>query len=248
MTCQAWPIVWPCDLAPSVSAEQQDAATAAAQSILWARTGRRLGLCDVVELYRPVLGGGGCGVPYMTDDLLWHNGGGRGGSCCAIHLVSLPVYAVTQVRVWGQVVPPDQYRVESNGRLERRGACWPPGFECDDGPSVEVSYTWGVPLTAADPEADPPTDAAPLWGMVAAAMGEVANEVVQGMCGGQCRLPATATSITRQGVTITLPDPAAKIQAKLLGLPLADALIMAVNPNRQEVRSRIYSPDMAQRA
>lgn len=247
MTCEPWPIVWPCDPPTGVSEEQQTAAVAAARSMLWARTGRRLGLCEVTESYRPVLQGGGCGVPYMTDDLVWHNGGGRGNACCAIHLVSLPVFAVTEVRVWGHPISPSEYRIETGGRLVRKGVCWPPGYECDTGPSVEITYTWGVPLRAADPEAIPPVEASPLWGMVAVAMGEVANEILQAMCGKTCRLPATATSITRQNVTVTMPDPKATIEAKLLGTPLANALILACNPHRQEQRSRVYSPDMAQR-
>lgn len=245
MTCDPWPFVWPCDPPAEVNPEQQQVAVAAAQQMLWSRTGRRLGLCTVTERYRPNVNSGGCGMPYMTDDLVWHNGGMGGASCCAIHLTHQPVYRVTEVQVNGRVINPSTYRVEG-ARLIRRDMCWPPGYECYD-PPITVTYRWGIALTGPDPD-DPSVEPAPLWGMAAAAMGEVTNEVLNAMCGRQCRLPQRATSITRAGVTVTMPDPAATLRERLLGLPLADSLIMATNPNRLETRSRVYSPDMAQRA
>lgn len=234
-----------------------EAALSAARLILWARTGRRLGVCTVSEGYYPA-GGADCGVPYMTDDLVWHNGG-RGGPCCAIHLREGPVQSIVSVTELGHALGPSQYRVEQPGRLMRVGACWPVMLECDE-PPVRVVYRAGVPLTAPeaavepDPLADPPvlgSDAvlaAPLWGMAAAAMGEVTVEVLDGMCGKPCKLPSRAVTITRQGVTVELGAPGDLADSGLLGLPLADALIQAVNPFRRPGRSRVYSVDMARRA
>jgi hypothetical protein len=194
----------------------------------------------------------------MTDDLVWHNGG-RGGPCCAINLVSLPVQHVVDVREFGQVLPETAWWLESPGLLMRRGSCWPVALSCDPAP-VEVTYQWGVPIVApvdavaADPDGEPPVvgvDAVPgseLWGMVAAAMGEVTVEVMHAMCGRPCKLPSRAITITRQGVTVQLADPTTTLESRLLGLPLADALILTVNPNRKQARSRVYSPDMAIRA
>lgn len=252
MTCDAWPVVWGCDR-KGTSPEIEAAALSAAQTLLWSRTGRRLGACTTTEKYRPPLAGWDCGRPYMTDDLVWHNGGGRGGNCCAIHLVSLPIVEVVEVKVWGEAVPADSYRVESAGRLVRRDACWPPGLECID-PPVEVTYRWGVPLIApviADPDAIPPVVAAegsPLWGLVAGAMGEVAAEFVKGLCGQPCALPARLVAVSRQGVNQQFSSAAELLKEGLLGLPLADALIGTVNPGRLRSRSRVYSPDMAARA
>lgn len=248
MTCDPWPVVWPCDPLPEVSDEQMEAALAAARTLLWSRTGRRLGVCTAVERYRVPPSGSGCGVPYMSDDLVWHNGG-RGGMCCAIHLASQPVQSVTRVTIGGLEVPSNGYQLNGSV-LMRVGTCWPTVLDCDP-PVIEVEYRWGVPLTpavVADPEADPPVvavEASPLWGMAAMAMGEVANELMQAMCGGTCRISSRAITVTQGGRTVQLADPGDTRDAGLLGTELADALITSVNPGARQVRSRVYSPDMA---
>lgn len=248
--CEAWPIVWPCD-EPEGSPEQRDAAESAAQSILWARTGRRLGVCTTTEAYRAAGGALACGRPYMTDDRLWHNLGRSGTESCALGLVSTPVLRVIEVRVFGDVQDPASYRLEGNN-LVRRGECWPYVVEIDT-PAIEVVYEWGIPLrapVAADPAALPPVvarAASPLWGLAAAAMGEVAYELLKGMCGGECRLPQSVVSVTRMGVTTQRPDPQQTAQALLLGLEIADQLILTVNPHRKQQRSRVFSQDMARR-
>lgn len=227
MTCDTWPIVWPCDAPGSATPQHLTAAASAAQSLLWARTGRRLGACTVIEAYSPVVSGT-CGVPYMRDDRSWGHGTvGR----VDIFLANVPVVEVTEVRVNGRIIAPGGYRVEG-ARLIRLGDAWPT-VAVDEIPPVEVEYRWGIPL-----------DDSPLWGLVAGAMGEVANEILQGMCGGACKLPARAVSVTRGGVTVQLGDPGQYQTANLIGLPLADALIGATNPNGMRTRSRVYSPDM----
>ena len=244
MGCEEWPIIWPCDAPAESTDEQMDAALSGAQLLLWARTGRRLGICEVTEQYRP-RGGGTCGVPWMDDDRIWHNNGGR-GACCAIHLVSLPAHAILEVKVHGEVIDPSSYRLE-RGRLVRYGSCWPAALECDE-PPVEVTYEWGVPIHGPIPAEgeDPAVAAAPLWGLVAAAMGEVANELLVSMCGQECKLPSRAVTVSRAGVTVEMIDPASTVELMLLGTPLADALITTVNPGKLQQRSRVYSPDMAQ--
>lgn len=227
MTCESWPIVWPCDPPGGYNDEQYAAAVQGAQQLLWSKTGRRLGVCDVTEEYS-ITASGVCGMPYLGDDLVWRNRG-AGAACCQISLMSQPVQVVDEVRVDGQVIDPSGYRLIGS-RLQRLGACWP----ADDGcgaPRVQVRYRWGVPVSGA------------MWGLVAPAMGEVAAEFLAAICGGTCKLPSRAVSITRQGVTIELggaPD-----SPGLLGLPLADMLIGATNPTGRQARSRVYSPDMA---
>lgn len=243
MTCDPWPIVWPCEEPPG-SPEQQEAAIDAARLLLWSRTGRRLGVCATTEAYVSPGAGIECGVPYMTDDRLWHNGGVPGRSC-GIWLEHTPVVAVDAVTVNGETVDPATYRMEGS-QLVRRGQCWPASSVEWQTPTV-VTYRWGVPIQAAAPTADPPLDASPLWGMVSAAMGEVAYEIAQAMCGGECRLPSRAVTVTRYGATVQLQDPQQTIDNRLLGLELADQLILTVNPARRQSRSRVYSPDMPRR-
>jgi hypothetical protein len=164
----------------------------------------------------------------MTDDLRWHNGG-RDGACCAIFLASVPVQTVTSVEVGEDVQDPASYRLEG-ARLLRVGGCWPTVAECDP-PTIKVTYEWGVALEDE--------------GLAAMAMGEVSIELLHAMCGGVCKLPSRAVTVSRQGVTVEMGTPAEYVAAGLLGLPLADALIVASNPGRLVQRSRVYSPDMA---
>lgn len=252
MTCEPWPITWPCDELPTTDEVKTDTAISAAQSVLWARTGRRLGVCTVTERYALAYSGGGCGVPYMTDDRIWHNGGRTGAQCCAIDLEQEPVQSIVEVKVDDVGIDASGYRLEG-GRLVRSGElCWPAqDAGCVEG-RIEVTYRWGVPLTApvyADPEASPDPIVAvagsALSGLAAAAMGEVALEYLNAMCGKPCRLPSSVVSVTRQGVTTQLADPIELRKSGLLGLPIADALIATVNPHRLTHRSRVYSPDMA---
>lgn len=236
MTCEVWPIVWPCEEPPG-SPEQQDAAISAAQSLLWSRTGRRLGVCATQEAYISAGGGYDCGRPYMTDDRLWHNGGisGPSGRSCAIWLEHTPVVGVDAVTISGDLVDPSTYRMEGS-KLVRRGQCWPVTTGEWQIP-ITIDYRWGVPIDVTSP----------MWGMVAAAMGEVAFEIATALCGGECRLPSRAITVTRFGQTVQLQDPQQTIDNRLLGLELADQLILTVNPARRQTRSRVYSPDMPRR-
>lgn len=251
MTCDRWPVVWPCEEPPG-SPDQQDAAISAAQTLLWSRTGRQLGLCTAHDRYTALSAANDCGRPYMTDDRIWHNGGRTGGQCCAIQLWHTPVKSIVEVKLNGQLLDPAGYRLEGN-RLVRGGLiCWPTSLDCDAAP-VEVTYRWGVPLIApveADPTADPPVVAvepSELWGLVAAAMGEVALEVARALCGQDCRLPSNVISATSRGVTVQRQDVQTSIDQRLLGLEIADLLILTVNPARRTQRGRVYSPDTWQR-
>lgn len=214
MTCEAWPIVWPCDLPAGSTDEQKDAAQAAAQLVLWSRTGRRLGSCEAVETFDV---GGDC----LPDSTQW------------IWLTAAPISAVTTVTVNSAVRSAELYRLEGS-RLRPVGTGY--GWVGSGGPAlVEVAYTWGVPLVDGDP----------LAGLAAAAMGEVANEWLNAQCGGECRLPSSLASVARQGVTKTFRS--LDEQPLLLGLPIADQLILSVNPDQKVARSRVYSPDMPAR-
>jgi hypothetical protein len=99
-----------------------------------------------------------------------------------------------------------------------------------------VYYTHGVPIVAE------------LWGSVAAAMGEVASDILMAMCGQACKLPGRVASITRQQVTVNMADPQAFIDKGLIGMPLADQLILAANPSRLQSRSTVHSPDLPRRS
>jgi hypothetical protein len=230
MTCEPWPISWVCG-EPQLPAEQMTVAIDAARSILWGRTGRRLGVCETTETYRLAGPGGTCGGPYKDAAGNWRNGG-LPGVCCSFPLAQSPVTEVVEVSVSGAVLGAEAYMLES-GRLRNRSGCWPVVRDCDD-PVIRVTYRWCVPLREGDP----------YYSLVAAAMSEVAREVAEGMCGRACKLPGRAVSITRQGVTVNMESNNDVGAAGLLGLPLSDELILTVNPHRLTTRPRVYSPDL----
>jgi hypothetical protein len=235
MTIDPWPIIWPEGGEPAGNDEQVGAAISAATTLLWTRTGRRLGLRTVTEGYTLPMHGPCELIPYLDDGGSWRQG--YAGGCYGIHLVRLPVHSITSVSIDGAVLDPAAYRYDGVA-LERIDACWPVQNDADDAPRIEVTYRWGVSLD----------EASPLYGLAALAMGEVTAEVLNALNGRACKLPSRAVTITRAGVTVQLGDAQEIAKEGLLGLPLADQLILAVNPGRRRQRSRVYSPDMARRA
>lgn len=230
MSYDPWPILWPGGEAPRTTEENIEQATAVAREMLWSRTGRRLGLATVTEDY-VVPAAGRCPVPYLGRDGIWDEG--RPGLANAIYLTQQPAHTIVSVKVDGETVSASTYRLDG-ARLLRLGTDWPIQSSIDDPPRIRVTYRWGVELDADSP-----------WYTLAGlAMGEVAAEVWKAMCGEACRLPARAVSITRQGVTMQMAEPGEFIKEGLLGLPLADQLILSANPGRRRARSRVYSPDM----
>jgi hypothetical protein len=227
--CDPWPITWPCDTA-AVDPELVVEAGHLAGLMLWGLSGRRFGVCDHVESYYPPCTAE-CGAPYKGPDGEWRNRVSAASNCCRILLRNAPVVSVESVTIWGELVDPAGYDVSARRYLRRRSACWPCEDQCDD-PPIEVAYRagWGYPAGTA------------------AVVGEVACELLAGLQGNPCKLPSRAVSVARQGVTVTLADPEVYLDNGLLGLPLADAWIKAVNPNGMLTVSRVYSPDLARRA
>jgi hypothetical protein len=223
MTCEPWPIVWPCDTT-GVDPALLDAAQSLAEQLLWAMSGYRVGRCTFREAFRPALTGE-CGVPYKGRDGNWYNGG-RAGDCCHVLLSHRPVSSVTEVVDGGVILDAAAYALEGS-RLRRRGACWTTSGPCDD-PELVVTYEAGVPFPAG----------------TGVAVGEVACEYLSALQGQTCRLPSRATSITRQGVTVTLDTAQDFIKAGRLGLPVTDAWLETVVGIGPRVPSRVYSPDL----
>ena len=221
MACDPWPITWTCDTT-AVDPDRLLAAQEAAQTLLWAYSGRHLGVCDYREGYWPSCGDVGCPMPELGRDGLWRNTV-LARDCCKLLLEHRPVHSITSVTVEGTVLDPAGY-LSDGTYLRRCGACWPCASECCD-PPIVVEYRAGVPL--------PP--------MTPAAMGEVACEFLLAFDNKPCKLPSRVTNITRQGVTMDLGQPPEELR---LGLPMADAWLRIVNPRRLIAPSRVLSPDL----
>lgn len=230
MACEDWPIRWACDIT-DVDDDLLDLARSSAQSILWGMTGHRYGLCEETQSFRmpcdspcvrPYSRSFGPGVEYAL--------GNDRRNCCALHLPSNPVRAISEVKINGDTIDADEYVLERNV-LRRVGLCWPCDDECDIAP-IEVTYSYGV-------------DVPPLGQL---ALGELACEILNGLRGLDCRLPSNAISVTRQGITVDLGDAETLYEQMRVGLPLVDAFIRLTNPGRLIMASTVHTPDIARRA
>jgi hypothetical protein len=237
----------------SYPAEVQATASALAIHHMWAATGRRYGLCEIVvmpcnfvpreRLYQtyPVeyspFGGGGWTGPYMGDGGEWHNSGcGAGCTCRARCEVELdgPVYSVTSVTADGVLVAPSAYEVHDKALLVRTdGQCWPTcqtyGTEV---PGFVVAYGRGEPMNATTQPA------------IQAATERLACEYAKACVGGDCVLPERLTSLTRQGVSIEVAQSDDEVFSGLTGIPSVDRVIASENPGRLPSRPMVTSPDL----
>jgi hypothetical protein len=76
------------------------------------------------------------------------------------------------------------------------------------------------------------------------AAGELACEWAKNCLGQACRLPQRVTSISRQGVSVSLADVDQLLENGLTGLTTVDNIIRAFNPYRLPSRMKISSPDL----
>lgn len=132
---------------------------------------------------------------------------------------------VNSVHIDGVLLSANAYRVSASGWLERiDGGSWP---VCEG--TTVVAYQHGRPPPAGGRDA-----------AVTLAI-ELAKDLY-GIAG--CRLPRRVRSITRQGVSMELVDPAEFLDKGLVGLVSVDMWIRAVNPDAQAQEGYVWSPDL----
>lgn len=257
-----------CDEWATYSSDLQIAAAEYGALVVWAATGRRFGACTrTVRPCRRDCGdcdnwipgyywSEGTWLPYIMDGA-WRNCWcpNNSGSCwncrasCQIYLTP-PVSGIVEVRFSGSgVVDPSTYRVDNWQWLVRQGpavtasgatACWPvtndynfpvtgPLAPADDS-AWQVTYLWGLPVPS----------------VLQRAAGELACEWARSCVGAACRLPQRVTSISRQGVNVTLADVDQLLENGLTGLTTVDQVIRTMNPYRLTSRMKIASPDITQ--
>jgi hypothetical protein len=246
--CPGWD-----DYDPAVQAN----ATAWATEILDSLTARRFSQCAVN--YRPCgprcnssfgyltwpvgqSGANGGGMPWMipyVDAGVWRNCGCTGGcSCRAACEVPFPgpVAAVTEVMIDGIVLDPDAYRIDTYRDMpvlvRVDGECWPTCQDVSVGPEEVGAFTIVYQ----------PGEALPVAGTIAAGM--LACEFAKACVGAECALPQQLASLSRNGVEVTVVDPATLLDQGLTGIASVDLWIKSVNPFRRTMRSRVYTPDI----
>lgn len=252
--CQNWPVL--CDSFPDdpTPAQQDliDQSVQIATEVLWNRTKRRFGTCEMT--FRPCREGRGpiplgwtnvTGWTWPFPALIggaWFNlacgSCSVGCSCSRVSQVRLPypVAEVIQVRVDGAVLPSSAYRVDDHRFLVRvDGGSWPRTNDLsldDDQPG-----TWSVTATYGEQ--------VPSLGSRAA--GQLAYEIYRSCPGsgsnGQCALPAsTVRQVTRQGVTAVFFDAETAFANGKVGLYYPDLFISTYNPTNSGVAS-VYDLD-----
>jgi hypothetical protein len=161
--------------------------------------------------------------------------GGCSGTCSCAEISEVilpsPVSSIVNVKLDGVAVT-GIYRVDNNRLLIRTdGQKWP---RCNDLNKDDSQVgTWSVTALYGED--------VPEIGQLA--MGELTCELLRAMAGEDCRLPPGVTQLTRQGVTVSIPDFGELFKDGRTGLYLTDMFLAWANPNRLMNRSRVYSVD-----
>ena len=253
-----------CEEWDTYNTELQTAAAEYGALMIWAGTGRRFGTCTrtVRPCRRDCEDCGGAGgwfwadgtwFPYILNGV-WRNCMcGMGDGCftcrpdCQVWLEP-PVASIVEVYFSGSgVIDPATYRVDDYQWLVRQGPavtgsgvtdCWPIFNNLNfpvsgalaplDNSAWQVTYNWGLAMPS----------------VLSRAAGELACEWAKNCLGLPCRLPQRVTSISRQGVSVTLADVDQLLENGLTGLVTVDNLIRAFNPYRLTSRMKVASPDL----
>jgi hypothetical protein len=158
-----------------------------------------------------------------------------------VMLANYPVVRIDSVLIDGVAVDPTTYILRENRYLDR---LTPAGEELNVWPSCQnmrrplgEAGTWSVSYTSG---VEPP-----LPGVLAAQ--ELGCEIYKALQGAECKLPSGATSLVRQGVTMTrtlFTQWQNKKGEWATGMVLVDAFLSAYNPTGQRQRSSVWSPDL----
>lgn len=236
-----------------------DNAIAAASELVWAKTGRQFGVCEVT--IRPcrkgcgpcddlffdfgafIYGWGPIGPAWLPwlDGGIWTNippcGCPDECFCSRAEQIPLPypVCEIIEVQIDGDIVPATGYRVDDFQNLVRTdGGKWP---RCQSPADLGEENTFGVTLTYGRPVPE----------LVKLATAELACQFIK-LCANQpCQLPQRVSSISRQGVTIGYIDPQEFWRDKRTGIYLVDLAVDTFNPHKLTRKPTIYSPDVGSR-
>lgn len=191
------------------------------------------------------IGGGGNGVAAVQD---WIGGGCPPGDCCGwlsrVKLSGYPVTEILEVKIDGNVIPPEDYRLDNykwltymdapDGSKRRWPRCQNLAADDTEPGTFSVEYAHGIL---------PPRIGLDAAVQLACALAREDED---------CELPPGTTEVQRQGVTIALALRASsrrgELPPSLAGLTLVKSFLATVNPNGLTRRSAFYSPDTLQYA
>lgn len=219
-----------------------DAAVETASSVLFDLSGRLYpGVCQ--RTVRPCYDPCGCGWGQVLSrgHLVGWNGGRWTNDCgdrcgCGVQrrvrLAGIPIRSITQVKIDGVALSPDEYRLDAGGWLSRVNGGWPicqaTGLADTEPGTFSVTYTWG---------AEPPST-----GRDAALA--LASQLYQACSGGDCDLPGNIQNLSRQGISFAQGELMNLGAGGSLGIPTADLFLSTVNPRGIRRRPAVFSPDI----
>jgi hypothetical protein len=154
-------------------------------------------------------------------------------SCGPIHEIVLPgpVGSIVEVLIDGAMLDPAAYRVDNGNRLVRQdGSDWP---MCQDMnlPSGTVGTFTVEYYRGAGPNQ-----------LLHYAAGVLATEFYLACSGGECRLPAGVTNVSRQGVNFQIAT--GLFTNGMTGIREVDAVVGLYNPNGLKAPPYVSSPDV----
>lgn len=215
--------VSPQELSNPNSPYARDAAESASY-ILWALSGRKFTEPrTVVEVYEcPEKFLPGVPRPVLVGGQVYNICGGCGYPL-EIRLRNRPAWKIESVSVRGVEVDSSTYELVNRAVLRPKyGRTW------DICQGIKVRYRYGQP----PPEA----------GRRAARF--LANQLLCAWSGGSdCKLPSRVTSLSRQGVSMTILDTQDFLDQGKTGLYEVDLFLRAANPTKSAKRARVFSPD-----
>lgn len=244
--CQQWlsfdDVADFCDIAVGTDTQVGlETAAEMASTLLYRLTGKKYsGICE--RIIRPCRSGCGChhtedGWRWMGNEW-WRNGSPCGCGCISQITIMGTVRAIIEVTIDGELIAPDEYRVDEFKYLVRMRDTngvrqWWPRCQNLDLPATEPGTFQITYLAGTDP---------PSAGVEAAK--QLACELYKGSVGGECALPSGVTRILRQGLVIERIDSlGAMLRRGATGLPLVDSFIAVFNPTGAMVGPAIWSPD-----
>lgn len=156
------------------------------------------------------------------------------GAISEIRLPGYPVLSIIAVTVDGVVLPSSAYKINDDRWLTRvDGHFWPILQDITKPPTelgtFRVQYRFG-----ASPGPSGSLAAAAYGAQVLKAWGNAAD----------CSLPAHTRQVLRQGLSVQVDDVKEYLDDGLTGVGPADDFIRAVNPNKLQENSSVFSPDI----
>lgn len=213
-----------------------------ASGVLYALSGRQFpGAC--ASTVRPL--GYSYGCCHMPTRLLsgrvtidsWTaatNGGvcGDGG----LDLGLYPIRSITSVKINGQVLASNLYRVDGQRWLVRPGVLyWPTNQRLDLPDTADGTFS-----VTAEHGTDPPAAGVSAASLLAAELSKARSNLPH-------NLPRRVTNITRQGVSMTVVDPQNYLKDGMLGIWEIDTFVKAYNPAKQRANPLVWSPELPKR-